>query len=187
MLIILVIIDRKYNRTNDTGRFELIHRGAPVPIPIYIGIDLRVEGKLCKTGRTNNNNSNTKVTAPVSAPPHISASKDLSTGSSAIPPYSSSALDNRHDISSAKTVDITQPSIDPNDTISSTDSAYEKIDDCQYHFTPNNTSNQLSIKKNDARFKQLKTNSNRISVNALPVRRLNRLKVNDHVSSSKGK
>lgn len=38
------MIDRKYNRTADTGRFELIHKGAPVPIPIYVGIDLRVEG-----------------------------------------------------------------------------------------------------------------------------------------------
>jgi hypothetical protein len=41
----LVMIDRKYNRTADTGRFELIHRGTSVPVPIYIGIDLRVEGK----------------------------------------------------------------------------------------------------------------------------------------------
>jgi len=39
------MIDRKYNRTADTGRFELIHRGTPVPVPIYVGIDLRVEGK----------------------------------------------------------------------------------------------------------------------------------------------
>jgi hypothetical protein len=39
------MIDRKYNRTADIGRFELIHRGAPVPVPIYVGIDLRVEGK----------------------------------------------------------------------------------------------------------------------------------------------
>jgi hypothetical protein len=39
------MIDRKYNRTADTGRFELMHRGIPVPVPIYVGIDLRVEGK----------------------------------------------------------------------------------------------------------------------------------------------
>ena len=41
----VVMIDRRYNRTADTGRFELIHRGTPVPVPIYVGIDLRVEGK----------------------------------------------------------------------------------------------------------------------------------------------
>ncbi|CAF0755371.1 unnamed protein product [Adineta steineri] len=70
-----VMIDRRYNRTADTGRFELIHRGTPVPVPIYVGIDLRVEGKICRTGRpafnppvtttttttqnNNNNNNNT--------------------------------------------------------------------------------------------------------------------------------
>ena len=43
------MIDRKYNRTADTGRFELIHRGAPVAVPTYIGIDLRVEGKSIET------------------------------------------------------------------------------------------------------------------------------------------
>ena len=40
----LVMIDLKHNRNNDTGRFELIYKGAPVPVPIYVGIDLRVEG-----------------------------------------------------------------------------------------------------------------------------------------------
>jgi len=39
------MIDRKYNRTADIGRFELIHKGTPVPVPIYVGIDLRVEGE----------------------------------------------------------------------------------------------------------------------------------------------
>lgn len=39
------MIDRKYNRTADTGRFELIHRGATVTVPNYLGIDLRLEGK----------------------------------------------------------------------------------------------------------------------------------------------
>jgi hypothetical protein len=41
----IVMIDRRYNRTADTGRFELIHKGTPVPVPIYVGIDLRIEGK----------------------------------------------------------------------------------------------------------------------------------------------
>ncbi|CAF1148026.1 unnamed protein product [Didymodactylos carnosus] len=48
-----VMIDRRYNKSADTGRFELIHKGIPVPVPTYIGIDLRVEGKMCKTGRTS--------------------------------------------------------------------------------------------------------------------------------------
>jgi hypothetical protein len=45
------MIDRKYNRTADIGRFELIHKGTPVPVPIYVGIDLRVEGE--KEKKTN--------------------------------------------------------------------------------------------------------------------------------------
>ena len=43
------MIDRKYNRTADTGRFELIHKGASVSVPTYVGIDLRIEGKDNKT------------------------------------------------------------------------------------------------------------------------------------------
>ena len=43
------MIDRKYNRTADTGRFELIHRGTTVPVPIYVGMELRLEGRT-KTG-----------------------------------------------------------------------------------------------------------------------------------------
>ena len=76
------MIDRKYNRTADTGRFELVHRGTPVPVPIYVGIDLRVEGKgrqlecfiremntnsvgkPCKTGRLSNNGASNQVVAP---------------------------------------------------------------------------------------------------------------------------
>jgi hypothetical protein len=45
MCYILVMLDRKYNRTTDTGRFELVHKGISVPVPIYVGIDLRVEGE----------------------------------------------------------------------------------------------------------------------------------------------
>ncbi|CAF1079154.1 unnamed protein product [Adineta ricciae] len=80
-----VMIDRRYNRSADTGRFEMIHRGTIVPVPIYVGIDLRVEGKVCRTGRptnyappvtnatqnnnTMNNNKNTTVNKmPMSAP-----------------------------------------------------------------------------------------------------------------------
>jgi len=59
-----VMIDRKYNRTADTGRFELIHRGATVAVPTYIGIDLRVEGKPCKTGRASNNCSSSNIANP---------------------------------------------------------------------------------------------------------------------------
>lgn len=40
-----VMIDRKYNRSNDLGRFELIYKGQPVAVPSYVGIDLRIEGK----------------------------------------------------------------------------------------------------------------------------------------------
>ncbi len=105
------MIDRKYNRTADTGRFELIHRGTPVPVPIYVGIDLRVEGKnkFCfrfniikinlgkplKTGRPTNsvpstiigtpNNNNNILHTPVSAPPqtHLSSSSSSTSNTPA--------------------------------------------------------------------------------------------------------
>ncbi|UJR08277.1 hypothetical protein I4U23_012549 [Adineta vaga] len=64
-----VVIDRKYDRSEDTGRFELIHKGAPVAVPNYVGIDLRVEGKNYKNSRTNGSRTyNTKTTTPASAP-----------------------------------------------------------------------------------------------------------------------
>ncbi|CAF2430806.1 unnamed protein product [Rotaria sp. Silwood2] len=110
-----VMIDRRYNRTADTGRFELIHKGTPVPVPIYVGIDLRVEGKTCKTGRTsnnnpmtivetqNNNNNNNTINTHVSAPPHTSSSSMSSSSLSASPaenrpilPHSASALATTH-------------------------------------------------------------------------------------------
>ena len=43
-----VIIDRKYNKNCDTGRFELIYKGSPVPVPNYIGIELKVDGHSLK-------------------------------------------------------------------------------------------------------------------------------------------
>ncbi|CAF5123863.1 unnamed protein product, partial [Rotaria magnacalcarata] len=119
-----LIIDRKYNRTNDTGRFELIHKGLPVPVPIYIGIDLRIEGKTCKTSRTHNNNSNTNgthnnnnnnnaaITTPVSAPPQVRASKDATTDNDSDQLHSISALDAHNDRSSSKNDEINQPSGD---------------------------------------------------------------------------
>ncbi|CAF4045375.1 unnamed protein product, partial [Rotaria sp. Silwood2] len=188
-----VIIDRKYNRTNDTGRFEIIHKGLPVPVPIYIGIDLRIEGKPCKTGRIQNNHSNTNgtnhnnttVNAPVSAPPQISLSKDMLTNHNSTPSYSTSALDNHHDRSSSKNDDLMQSSTDYNDAMSSTDSILEKTDVCQYHFHPNNKSNDISLPTNDTGRKRSKTNSNRITVNSLPIQPLNRAKINDRIPSPK--
>src|SRR5690349_9451734 len=92
------MIDRKYNRTADTGRFELIHRGIPVPVPIYVGIDLRVEGKPCRTGRptnniptptvgtqSNNNNTTTNNHTFVPALPQTNGSSPISSSSSNTP------------------------------------------------------------------------------------------------------
>jgi len=97
------MIDRKYNRTADTGRFEMIHRGTPVPVPIYVGIDLRVEGKTCKTGRpvvnnplppppaaaaaapstnTTNNSAANLINPSVPAPPQLKALSPVSSSSS---------------------------------------------------------------------------------------------------------
>ncbi len=178
----LVIIDRKYNRTNDTGRFELIHKGTPVPVPIYVGIELRVEGKTCKTGRTHHNT--TKITAPVSAPPHMSSSKDVPADLQCDKAHSIGNLDDdQPDNSSSKTEEFNPPLIDHNETLSS-HSTLDKIDDCQYHYHPSEKSNQLSIIRQK---KTMKTKVNRITVDTLPVRQLSRSKPDSRIQSSKGK
>ncbi|CAF3201071.1 unnamed protein product [Rotaria socialis] len=185
-----LIIDRKYNRVNDTGRFELIHKGLPVPVPIYIGIDLRIEGKTCKTNRTHNNNSNTNgthnnnnnnatITTPVSAPPQVRASKDATADNDSNQLHSISALDANHDRSSSKNGGINQPSGDYNDIASSTDSILDRVDNNQYRFHSNNRST------NGARRKQSKVKSNRISANILSNQQLNPPKLNDRVPSPK--
>ncbi len=174
----LVIIDRKYNRSNDTGHFELIHKGTPVPVPIYVGMDLRVEGKTCKTGRTPHNN--TKILAPVSAPPHISLSKIVPANSESDHPQSSGAFTNPEETSSSKTDGLTI-----NDTLSS-DSIMDKIDDNSYPSHPSNkSSNHFPITFNSRRHKEpAKKNSNRITVDTLPI---HRSKIPDRLSSSNGK
>ncbi|CAF4301759.1 unnamed protein product, partial [Rotaria magnacalcarata] len=91
---------------------------------IYIGIDLRIEGKTCKTSRTHNNNSNTNgthnnnnnnnaaIATPVSAPPQVRASKDATTDNDSDQLHSISALDAHNDRSSSKNDEINQPSGD---------------------------------------------------------------------------
>ena len=79
----LVVIDRKYERSEDTGRFELIHKGTPVAVPNYVGIDLRVEGKNYKTNRTHlSRNNRTKTDAPASAPAATTTSSKKSLSDS---------------------------------------------------------------------------------------------------------
>jgi hypothetical protein len=125
-------------------------------------MDLRVEGKTCKTGRTHHNN--TKMTTPVSAPPYVSLTKNPSND-----------LECQHDHS------IT---IDPNETLSS-ESTLDKIDNCPYHFHPiDKTSNQFSIIRQK---KSAKTKSNRITTDTSPVRQLTRAKFDNRIQSSKGK
>lgn len=194
--VYLVIIDRKYNRSTDTGRFELIHKGLPVSVPIYIGIDLRVEGKTCKTGRSHHNNSTVNgtnnnhlnITAPVSAPPQVSSSsKDPSNEHGSLPLHSTSALDNHHATPCSTGDELNQSTSGCNDIASSSDSLLEQPDDCRYHFHPNTKPNQMSIPKGDTRRKKTKNNVNRITVDTLPVDQLNRSKINDCIPSPKGR
>ena len=166
------MIDRKYNRTTDTGRFELIHKGTPVPVPIYVGMELRVEGKVCKTGRVQN--TNTKIIAPVSAPPQISSNKDVSILVESNEPHSISALDNP-----SNELVSTHDTFNPNETISS-DSLADKIDESPYHFYPARRINQQQKKTTTMK------KNNRISVDTLPVRSINRTKVESRLPSSKG-
>jgi hypothetical protein len=139
----------------------LIHKGTPVPVPIYVGMELRVEGKTCKTGRTHHNS--TKIVAPVSAPPHISSTKTAPIESES---HSTSALDNPQ-------------GIDPNETISS-ESTLDKIDDSPYHYHPTDKSNQFSIIRQK---RSAKAKSTRITIDTSPVRS----KLNTRIQSSKGK
>ena len=142
----------------------MIHKGTPVPVPIYVGMELRVEGKTCKTGRTNHNS--TKIVAPVSAPPQISPSKTAPIESELEQPHSTSALDNPQ-------------GLDPNETISS-ESTLDKLDDCPYHYHPTDKSNQFSINRQK---KSAKSKSTRITIDTSPTRS----KLNSRVQSSKGK
>ncbi|CAF1538502.1 unnamed protein product [Rotaria magnacalcarata] len=150
-----VMIDRKYNRTVDTGRFELIHRGTPVPVPIYVGIDLRVEGKTFKTGRPannfcavspetqNNNNNNNTINLHASAPSHMNSSS-LSTSLSMTPAenrpvlaHSASALATHLHSSSSKSSsspvslklrrEMTQPTLTRVEVAPIADSSLEKL------------------------------------------------------------
>lgn len=67
-----VVIDRKFNRNCDIGRFELLYRAPPVAQPNYLGVDLKIDGHACKkppqapqqnsyttVNIPNNNNTNT--------------------------------------------------------------------------------------------------------------------------------
>ncbi len=161
----LVIIDRKYERATDTGRFELIHKGTPVTIPNYLGIDLRVEGKHCKTGRTNTNGTlNNKITTSASVPLQINVSKKASVDSNST----------HHDTSS-KNGKTTQLSTDNNDLTSLTDCASEK--------TPDGHVNNKS--KKDNKLNQ-KSKTNRITVDSFPIRQFTRSKTSDYIPSPKG-
>lgn len=195
MILHLVIIDRKYNRSNDTGRFELIHKGLPVAVPNYIGIDLRVEGKPCKANRSHNNQSNTNGTntntnnttttasTVVSAPALTIVSKSSPVDRDSSQQQTTSALDTHDDRSSSKAEEATRRLTDSNDTASSTDSILDKADSSQYRFH----SNQMPASINEKRRKQIKIKSNRTTGNTNATHRLNRPKVNDSLPTSKGK
>ncbi|CAF0803535.1 unnamed protein product [Rotaria sordida] len=188
-----VMIDRKYNRTADTGRFELIHKGTSVPVPIYIGIDLRVEGKTCKTGRTsnnnpmntvetqNNNNNNNTINTNGSTPPKTSSSSISSSLSATpaenrpVPPHSASALAT-HQSFSSKTPntpvslklrrEMTQPALTRVELNPSSDSPIEKL------ATNDNFVFQFRSMSNN--------NNNKLSQNQQPDLRQKPLKISPH-------
>ncbi|XP_020365711.2 tubulin tyrosine ligase 3-like [Rhincodon typus] len=45
---IKVVIDRRYEKTSDTGGFELLYKQCTMAIPLYLGINLLVEGSSIK-------------------------------------------------------------------------------------------------------------------------------------------
>jgi hypothetical protein len=57
----------------------------------------------------------------------------------------------------------------------------DKIDDVQSNFYPNNKS------ANDTRHKLLRSKSNHITVDSLPINQLTRSNINDRIQSTKGK
>jgi hypothetical protein len=164
----LVIIDRKYERATDTGRFELIHKGTPVSIPNYLGVELRVEGKHYKTGRVNtngtSNNNNTKITTSASGPLQINSSKKASGDSNST-----------HHVTYSKNGKTTQLSPDNNELTSLMDSASEK--------TPDGHVNNKS--KQDNKLNK-KSKTNRITVDSFPIRQFTRSKTSDYIPSPKG-
>jgi hypothetical protein len=149
-------------------------------------MELRVEGKVCKTGRThNNNNNNIKIIPPVSAPPYVSLSKDLPGDSESDHPHSANILNNLDNTLSSNNDELNQTLTDHNDTISS-NSTLDKIDDCRHRYQRNNKSNQISTSSHGKRHKRsTKTNSNRITVDTLPIDRFSRSKINDRIPTGK--
>lgn len=78
-----VIIDRKYNRNADTGRFELIYKASPVTVPNYVGIDLKIDGfsykkaqqQLSPQSSLNQTSTTTTTTTTTLQPPMLNKSQ----------------------------------------------------------------------------------------------------------------
>ncbi|CAF1316316.1 unnamed protein product, partial [Didymodactylos carnosus] len=208
-----VMIDRKYNKSADTGRFELIHKGIPVPVPTYIGIDLRVEGKLCKTGRTSSTAHPATTTSTIV--PSSSSVNTLTHQRSTLQSQSPINFDtlatrsqqitsvyspNNSNTESRVTLklrrEMTQPTLARVELLSNSPLetlAFSQSADDNYHqynqINGKNFAKLFRTQQNDPLHSiqpaKLKTNPSRMFIDSLPVRQLSRTKVNDRLPSPK--
>jgi hypothetical protein len=70
-----VVIDRKYNRNCDTGRFEMVYRAPIVAQPTFVGLDLRVDGHAYKKNPVGQFYTPTNLNFPNNASVNISVNK----------------------------------------------------------------------------------------------------------------
>ena len=117
-----VIIDKKYNKNADTGRFEIIYKGMPVSVPNYLGVDLKVDGHSYKKAQQfNNNNSNTTnnnvstTTATTSVTQPITSTSNVNNTST-----TTATTTNTNSTSSINTKEIITANISKNNAKDST-------------------------------------------------------------------
>ena len=103
-----VVVDRRYDKNCDIGRFELAYRQASVSVPPYIGINLSVEGTgIRRPGFPNYQ----RCAAPPPAPAPPTESLDASGTAAAAPQISPYAIPLTHAKSSTTGRHVTSPPV----------------------------------------------------------------------------